>query len=559
MLQSGDRQTLVVPSLSEVRYFLRAGSSSQLMIEDLAAVDAAPEEIFLEILIDRDGHSQRVLEVTPRKGPRPIRVDLGLDGDDTVRITLRARNPAGGWPRAGSLELVRPMVTVPSDSRPVTRPEVDENRTVLKRPNVLIYLVDTLRADHLGCYGYPDSMSPSIDAFAGDATLFLRFHAQSSWTKPTVASLFTGLSPSHHGVESTDDALPEEAVTLAGLLRNHGYDTAAFTTNPIAGREFGFDQGFRHFEHVSKSPEGEAAGSQRLCDRAVAWLREREPGQPFFLYLHAMDPHGPYHPAESYRREHAPEVGAEVGSTQMLRELTHGEREVSESLPAQLALLYDGEIASCDAVFGRLVSELQRADLYEAALLVFLADHGEEFFDHGGWIHGHTLFEEQLHVPLIVRFTGGRWKGVEVEAPVQQIDLLPTVLDVLGELDEESWPGKSLLRLMSGQDAVSWSERPRYSVLKKEWLHMESLTAGHFKLISVAGACDWPRVQLFDLATDPQEEANLADQRPILAGYLYSKLKQVRQQGSEKHGLEPEAVKLSEEMKEQLRALGYID
>lgn len=183
-----------------------------------------------------------------------------------------------------------------------------------RRPDVIIYLVDTLRADHLGCYGYPLETSPWIDAFAAESVLFEEAVAQSAWTRPAVTSILTGLDPHSHGVEERLDALPESFDTLPEILRREGYQTAAFVSSAVITAKFGFGRGFDTFrQRVKETIEPQRTTSEWVNAETLRWLERRDPDRPFFLFLHTLDPHMPYRPPEPFRQRLAPDADPRAG------------------------------------------------------------------------------------------------------------------------------------------------------------------------------------------------------------------------------------------------------
>jgi arylsulfatase A-like enzyme len=284
-------------------------------------------------------------------------------------------------------------------------------------PLVVVYLVDALRADHLPLYGYPRDTAPELTRFARDGVVFDQAIAASSWTKPSVASLFTSLLPREHGCVRFLTPLDPGLVTLAERLRQAGYGTGAVVVNPHVGaKNMEFDQGFDQFEAL---PVGRRAAS--VVDAALAFLDARR-GQPAFVYVHTMDTHAPYRPPSPFDRRFPP--FPEPG-----REAARPFRDYEEPADRdRIVGQYDGAIAYGDREFGRFVAALRERGLYDRATIVFLADHGEEFLDHGGWEHGRTLYDELVRVPLVLKYAGRREAGRRVARQVQLVDILPTIL-----------------------------------------------------------------------------------------------------------------------------------
>jgi hypothetical protein len=380
----GEQPALVLPPGSQVDYFLQLGTGTRLEVERLAWPDgreAKPEEATFEVEVEAEGAPARVAPRLEREQDGPWKSPLDVGDPKATRVTLRLANAIPGDGRA--LTLVRPRLSSANGAPGIPPPAAEPWSAgwFTARPNVIVYLVDTLRADHLGCYGYERDTSPHLDRFAAEAVLFTRTVAQSPWTRASVASIFTGLRPQRHGANRRQDALSKEAITLAELLHEHGYETAAIVTNHNVSPELGFGQGFERYEMLGRR-DGQPIPSSEVTERSVQFLRGRRDGRPLFLYLHTLDPHGPYDPPQPYRARFASGVNDPwIGSVKMLRGLQKYELEptVDETTRRQLVDLYDGDIAANDASFGALVESLRSLDLYHDSLIVFVSDHGEEF------------------------------------------------------------------------------------------------------------------------------------------------------------------------------------
>ena len=289
-------------------------------------------------------------------------------------------------------------------SEPAAPPPSDEDRPL----NVLLITVDTLRADHLGCYGYDRPTSPRIDALAEESLVFDDAQATSSWTLPSLVSLMTSVYPSSHGCVKRDIALGDSFETLAEKLRDEGYYTGGIVSQAFASRRYGLDRGFQSFDddlaELSRGHELFKKTSQTITGKAEKWLKARaaEPDpRPWFLWLHYFDPHVAYVSHAGYSEQ-------------------FGTKEELD--------LYDGEIAWTDFHVGRVLDVLGESGLDEHTLIVFTSDHGEEFSDHGGLYHRNTLYREVLHVPLIVRVPQGE-RG-RTNRPTSLVDVAPTILEL---------------------------------------------------------------------------------------------------------------------------------
>ncbi len=367
------------------------------------------------------------------------------------------------------------------------------------KPNLLLILVDTLRADHLGVYGYDRPTSPRMDGLALQGIRFDRVVAQASWTKPSVASLFTGRYVHDHGVIRSLDALGDDLPTLAQLLDEAGYRTAAFSANPWITPEFHFDRGFDEFESgramgpqltnlyrtvrrgesllnraglrmpisgwvfrwAGRGNSGNAERDEGQAASVVEWLQNVDRTKPFFLYVHMIGPHDPYDPPEEFSKAFA-RSSMKAPRLPPPRVQTTFDR-AAELAPSKLERLidqYDGAIAHVDSLIGRMVEQLSDSGLADDTIVILTADHGEEFYEHGNWRHGNQVYDEVVRVPLVIRVPGG--EGGEVRHdPAMLVDILPTALGLLGvDGGDEiaALDGRALFPEPASTDQVTFSE-----------------------------------------------------------------------------------------------------
>ena len=429
-----------------------------------------------------------------------------------------------------------------------------------RRPNLVLLVIDALRADRLGAYGYERPVSPRLDAFAADAVLFEHATAQASWTRPAMISIFTGLLPQQHGTNGTLDRLADGHTTLAELLAAPGYENAAFVSNANMSRRFGVAQGFSTYRQMRR---WESRG-EPLVKAAIEWLDLRaDPSQPFFLYLHVVEPHAPYRPPPDLVERFAPGPApvADAPDRGFMKRLGTGEVSASPEIVDWMRDLYDGEVASADYAFASLVGELRVRGLYDSSIVVVTADHGEELYEHGGWEHGKTLYAEVLDVPLMVRLPGGA-RGRRVAAPVQQIDLMPTLLEAAGVEGPKGLRGRSLVPLLAtggggerGEDeAALSSDAEVVSLLDLDDERQESVTADGWRLIRRQTA-NGNVEELYRLTEDPGEKRNLAASEPVTVARLGALLDEAGRGASAQP---PEAAVVDRKLERELRALGYL-
>ena len=539
----GDGDSLLIPYGTRVEYYLRLPANSVLTAERVQHVGEAGGKLLL--ILEEDATTPTEITI-PAAESSPIEVSVSGAETRIVRLSLAAQNPAAKPSARSGVMMVNPVIRSPE--KKVIRP-VDRSST-RQRPNILLYVVDTLRADHLGVYGYSKPVSPELDRFATDATVFDNCVAQSSWTRAAMASIFTGLWPAKHSANGRKDKLDPEATTLAELLQEAGYATVATVRNWNVFPVFGFRQGFENFQPVPKGKAG------RVTALMESWLDTEADGRPFFLYAHTVDPHGPYRPPEQFRDRFF-EPGQEVLDLDRhpgFKATGELSRQEQEKVVRHLLSLYDGEIASNDQAFGELITVLEDRGLLDQTLIIYVSDHGEEFLEHGTWEHGRNLFAENLNVPLIIRFPD-RGRGERVAAVVQHIDLLPTILEYVG-LPIPDWvEGRSVLPLVSEEEEPPAS-RLAFSFLHLDGLPNRSLVDGDWKLIervSDDGVVIW--TALFNRRRDPGDGRNLVQEFPIRVRFMEMLLGAKVAEGSL---LTTEEAVLDQRTEEALRALGYL-
>jgi arylsulfatase A-like enzyme len=403
-------------------------------------------------------------------------------------------------------------------------------------------MVDTLRADRLSVYGYHHPTSPQLEKLATDAVVFEQVTAQSPWTKPSVASVLTGLEPSQHGVHDFGDVLHSGLTTWAEMLRLQGFESIALVANGLVGKKFGFDQGFTHHETLPVTTP-----ASRLTELAIAKLAKRDKSRPFFLYLHPLDPHLPYAPPSSWRDQSAVWHGLKTSSPGDYPELGTLELEsfgkimfglyccaasgldpeLSSQTLAYIRSLYDGEVAFVDDSFGRLVDWLKSEGLYDDTLIVFTSDHGEELVERGWLGHLHGLHEELVHVPLLIKWPRSQHAGKRVTETYQHIDILPTVLRALGlrpRLDAEGFPhsasAAAYFELKAGADAQEMGQS------STDFAEIGAgVREGDWKLTHYDASVRPVDLRaLYNLKSDPAEMDNLILKDPVRALFLEAEL-----------------------------------
>ena len=381
--------------------------------------------------------------------------------------------------------------------------------------NLIIIGLDTVRADHLGCYGYHRQTSPSIDRLASEGALFEYAISHSPWTLPSFATVFTSLYPTQHGAGFMQTTMGRSFPTLASILTANGYSTGAIINTAALSTAFGIERGFTHYEVVPATAGRVADGTTH---DALAWI-DNQADTPFFIFVHYYDPHLSFSPPAPYDTLFDPGYTGEIGNAfdpdfLMVDRKSGFPRmnALSESDRRHIEALYDGEIAFADRAIGDLIDGLQTRGLRDRTLIVFLSDHGEEFFDHGGFAHGHTLYEELLRVPLIFSLRDCIPAGVRVPGMVRLVDIMPTVLSLLGIDNDARMEGRNLEGLFgagaetlpSARDALLSREAFAEGMLFGP--EQKSITSFPYKLIRHMPTGD---EMLFNLDDDPAESLDL--------------------------------------------------
>ena len=438
-----------------------------------------------------------------------------------------------------------------------------------KRQYVFVIALDTLRDDRVGAERSGVPLTPAISRFKQDAAVFSNTFSQSSWTLPSFTCFFTGLYEFHHQITRTTALENDKPFLIEPLARK--FLTVNFNAGLWMESKFGFARGFDFFS-VMSSPT-DSYGGKVLFDNTVDFLKNTNVPS-LFMFLHTYQIHSPYAPPEEYLNKLAPASAYKKLDSFFYAKQFH--RGIDANVKEAMEVLYDAEILAFDDFFDHFVTELKELGIYDQSLIVFFTDHGEEFYEHKGWAHCHSLYNEVIKSPLFFKFPAGRFKGKEIKTNAAVIDILPTILDIYGEEAGAAIDGRSLMPLLKDE---KWDRDYLFSSTSVTWLVKNippkfAVIHDHFKLIHnfpySRESLDYfsefglppeePNMMVFDLEKDPLETAPLNDsqKKSLMKGFMFhvKKIKETIEAGMKRK--RRANIRMSEQEKEKLKSLGYL-
>jgi arylsulfatase A-like enzyme len=541
-----ERQAIALSRKSTLRYHVMVPAAGSLGFG--VGVEGEGDAPFA-IEVTADGQpSTRLLAGTASGAWTDHKVDLSRFAGEIVRIDLRGEGQG-----MGRLAWNSPRILVPARLE----------REIEPAKNVVVLVIDTLRADKLRPFNAQSRVkTPAIDQFASDGVIFELAQAPENWTKPSVASILTGLHPQTHQQKTGDAALPSSAELLSEHLKDEGFATGAFIANGYVSDRFGFDQGWDHYTNYIR--EEKSTEAKDVFDEAGNWIEAHKDGR-FFAYIQTIDPHVPYDPPGKYLEMYDPSEYTGQIKPRMTGDLLEKAKRnppkvvFDPSDKRRLKALHDGEITKHDHFFGAFLERLSKLGLADDTLIVVTSDHGEEFDDHGSWGHGHSVYQELLHVPLMFRLPNRLPSGTKVGDAVSTLDISATVTDLLGVPGMAHNEGHALVGLMLGEAPLQPSVA--FSDFQDE---RRVITTSRWKLILRGNLTS----TMFDLVADPMEKKQLAASAfPI--GRRYSRMLLGQFLGASNRGdwlsaeqkggtqLQRENAEMDDTIRDQLRALGY--
>lgn len=504
---------------------------------------SAYEPAQLQVSVERDGEPPKLLgALDASANAKRALLDLRAYAGQVVRLQLRADN--------ADVTLDEPVVTALGDA---ALPQAS------RRPirNVIVYLVDTLRADRLTPYNRKTRVqTPGMSRFMETAAVLTNARSQENWTKPSVATLLSSLLPWEHNTFNDASVLPSSVQVLPELLQGQGFFTGGFIANGYVSDKFGFKRGFSTYHNYIR--EGRRSVAQSVASDVLDWLDARPKDKPFFLYVHTIDPHVPYQPPRDFlelydAKSYDGPINFQKNSA-LLEAIKLGRLPVTMRDRERLLSLYDASISYHDVYFNVIMNALEQRGLDDDTMVIVTADHGEEFWDHGSVGHGHSLFDELLHVPLLMRVPGVTHAGDRMRTSVGLVDVAPTILQALGIDPPETMTGRSFLPELMGHVA----DAPR-ATISGFMQGQRALAVGRYKLVQH----EYTQSALYDTRADPQESRDVSRERPITLAYVRGMLGLTlgRDTGPTARSSALHAAQdtqIDEDTERQLRALGYV-
>lgn len=415
--------------------------------------------------------------------------------------------------------------------------------------NVIVIVISTLRADHLGCYGYKRPTSPNIDKLAAEGLVFEQAFSQSNWTLPSMISLFTSKYVSAHSVNDRNLSVSLDELMLAEILKLYEYKTAAFTGGLDLKSIYHLDQGFDiYFDKVAS---GSMGGWKETIPLALDWLT-RNKDDKFFLFLHTYDVHQPYHYPEPYENLYDPDYKGVVDRLTLDYNFL---KNLGKDSPYKLKDIehiiahYDGGITYADSYIGKLLVKLKRLGLQDKTIIILTADHGEALYDHDNFDRygSNQLYEEIIHIPLVIKHPGIKPKGKRMATQVQLVDILPTILSFLGIPIKEEAQGSNLASIIEGKPLDGLNQSIFSEGRNKKW----ALRTKKWKLIGINS-----NFELYNLEKDPRERSNVSKKYPDKVYKLYQKYLEWYKKIKSKTTLDNKII-LDEQAIKDIKEAGY--
>jgi hypothetical protein len=486
------RRAMALPGPGRLSFYVQVPAGAKLAL----AVGAPGAGASVAVRVARDGAATRTLFEGSAASNRFTDLAWGLPAEErqAVRIDLIGRDGATTW--------AVPRLVVPS-VEPAPLPARRFER-------IYIWMVDTLRADKLGAYNPKTRVhTPNYDAFAADAVRFAWAHVPGTWSLPSHASILTGVYPTIHKATTHEARLSPRVPFVAEILKRAGYRTGLFSSNGYVSAKWGFDRGWDEIRNFIR--ENLPNGADYLWKTATRWMdAPANQHKPQFLYLATVEPHVIYNPKKEFltrywQKPYGGPIRPSISGVQ-LGQIKSGQLKIDDTDKAYLEALHDAEITQSDASFATFIADLKSRDFYDSSVIVVISDHGDEFWEHGDVGHAQGVYQELVHIPLIIRAPGLLPAGKVVEADVEAMDLFPTLLELAGIPVPETTQGSSLLPLVNDEAAHG----PGLA-LSMNLAVTRGLKVARYRFIHGGPS----RLELFDELEDPLEQKDLVASHPI--------------------------------------------
>ena len=561
--------SILIDPLARMQYHFRVPDEARLGFQlgfpdQPQAPDARGPDPILSVFIQEEGtvsekvFEEQMAESSASKDRREV--DLSGYAGRVVRLTFQLECPADpdGVTNTVYVRIKRPKIE--GYGRLQSGPGAASIKPGLKgieKSNLIFIILDAANPTHFGSYGYERDTTPNMDRLAHDGVLFSRAFTHAPNTRASTASLFTSTYPPTHRVISPDTMLSDSAVSWAEGLRDAGIRTFAATSNIQASPVYNLLQGFEETRELYRDKKGGVVLAREFLGPVEEWVDKNREEQ-FFMYLHILQPHAPYNPPPPAEGTFSSGYRGPLKDVRRLNPRTIKLLDLGPEDLDYIVAKYDENLLYADSFVGELIDLLSRNSLLEDTILLITADHGEAFHAHGHIGHSSSLYDDEIRVPLIMRFPlkyslGGK----KIEAVVQSIDLMPTFLDLFGiPHTGQEMQGSSLLPVLFGQsERIHEDVATFFGRLSPDGTQVASALRGErYKFFEYRS-----RRFLFDLQADPAEQNNIYFSQPVIAGYYVQRLKKLQKEWSEEPALASESkIKLDEDIREQLRSLGYI-
>ena len=474
--------------------------------------------------------------------------------NEAIRLDVSVSGPEGSTDR---IALVEPALYV--------EPEEPAPAPGAPAKNAIVVMIDTLRADHVSAYGETRVQAPALEKLASGGVVFERYSAVEDWTKPSCATMLTGLYPNTHKTQTDSAKLPRSVKMVSEEMQARNISTGAFIANGYVSDKFGFGRGWDEYTNYIR--ESKRTEAEHVFTDAYRWIEQkRQADERFYAYVHTIDPHVPYDPPEEFLRLYEPEpYTGDINprsTANLLEDIKRGRFTPTEADKRHILALYDGEISYHDKWFGDFMDKLEEAGALEDTLVIVVSDHGEEFWEHDSVGHGHQIHQELIHVPYIMSWKGSLPADARVADNQDHCSLVPTLFDAMGLNPPDYLEAESVMPIARGESAPA--PAAGFSTHQGE---REAAWCGRYKLLQRGPI----RTFLFDVDADRACENNLKDSHPIALTVLRTVLGQFQGapnksrwrsrelEPSEGRDVSAEDVEMDTDTREQLRALGYFE